>query len=144
MSSKVSQATASARLRSISDGPSKLDRWVTYLDAHPHTLTNTFSQIKYDELPSFTEVAAAGTAVSLVPIKSITMRSRNDKFTYRDGSDEPGPAVQMLLARLQAIQLGKVEDPFGWREPVREYSADEYDFEKGVKANGMPEGSKAK
>lgn len=48
--------------------------------------------IKYEELPSFTEVMAAGTAAALVPVRSITMRSRNDKFTYQGGSADPGPA----------------------------------------------------
>lgn len=96
-------------------------------------------QIKYDELATFSEVAAAGTAAALVPIKSITMRSRDDVFKYQGGGDEPGPAVTKLLAQLKAIQLGKVEDPFGWREAVREYKADEYAQEAGQgggKANG--------
>lgn len=73
-----------------------------------------------------------------MPIKSITMRSKNDTFKYQDGGDEPGPAVSKLLAQLKAIQLGKVEDPFGWRESVRQYKAEEYEREAGVggKTNG--------
>lgn len=66
------------------------------------------------------------------------MRSRNDEFKYQGGGDEPGPAVSKLLAQLKAIQLGKVEDPFGWRESVREFKAEEYEREAGGKgqANG--------
>lgn len=76
--------------------------------------------IKYEELPHFVEVMAAGTAAALVPIKSITMRSRGEKFTYRGESDEPGPAVTKLLTALKSIQQGKSEDSFGWLEYVRE------------------------
>ena len=86
-------------------------------------------QIKYEELPKFTEVAAAGTAAALVPIKSITMRSKNDLFKYQGGGGEPGPAVVKLLAQLKGIQSGKVKDTFGWCEPVREYKEGEYEFE---------------
>ena len=76
--------------------------------------------IKYEELSTFTEVMAAGTAAALVPIKSITMKSRNDKFLYQDGSDEPGPACVKLLTTLKGIQQGKIEDTFGWLEYVEE------------------------
>ena len=76
--------------------------------------------IKYEELPSFTEIMAAGTAAALVPIKSITMRSRNDKFIYQGGSDEPGPACIKLLTTLKGIQQGKLKDTFGWLDYVKE------------------------
>ncbi|KAL9102094.1 MAG: hypothetical protein Q9163_002717 [Psora crenata] len=74
--------------------------------------------VAYEELSSFTEIMAAGTAAVLVPIKSITMNSRNDKFLYQGGENEPGPACVKLLNTLKAIQQGKVEDPFGWLEYV--------------------------
>lgn len=76
--------------------------------------------IKYDEISTFTEIMAAGTAAALVPIKSITMRSRNDKFTYQGGSEDPGPACEKLLTTLQSIQRGKVKDPFAWLDYVKE------------------------
>ena len=53
---------------------------------------------------------AAGTAAALVPIKSITMRSRNDKFEYLNGSDEPGPVCLKFLEQLQGIQRGKIQE----------------------------------
>ena len=76
--------------------------------------------VKYEELPSFTEVMAAGTAAALVPIKSITMRSEGDQFLYQGGGDEPGPACMKLLTTFKAIQSGKLEDNFGWRAYVEE------------------------
>lgn len=80
--------------------------------------------IPYEELPSFTEVMAAGTAAALVPVKSITMRSRNQKFTYRDGASEPGPACVKLLTTLKSIQQGKIKDEFEWLDFVEEPKLD--------------------
>ncbi len=73
-----------------------------------------------------------------MPIKSITMRSRNDLFKYQGGGDEPGPAVVKLLTQLKGIQTGKVRDTFGWCEPVRQYKEGEFGVEGQVegKANG--------
>lgn len=91
--------------------------------------------IKYTELPQFTEVMAAGTAAALVPIRSITRRksaalaaaanvtvdSEAEIITYiPDSSEEAGSICLKVLAHLKAIQLGKVDDQFGWRENVTE------------------------
>jgi branched-chain amino acid aminotransferase len=89
--------------------------------------------ITYDELPSFSEVVAAGTAAALLPVKSITMKSRNDKFLYRGGSDEAGPAAVKLLTTLKGIQQGKIKDPFGWLAYVEEPR----DWRTHASANGV-------
>jgi branched-chain amino acid aminotransferase len=59
-------------------------------------------------------VIACGTAVTVLPIKSITRKSTSDKFVYGDGSSEPGPVALRLGKTIEAIQKGKVEDQFGW------------------------------
>lgn len=85
---------------------------------------------------------AAGTAAALVPIKSITMRSRNDEFKYQGGSDEPGPVCIKLLTTLQGIQRGKIEDTFGWLESVKLAKQDEYEKEGGNdRSNGVHNGN---
>ena len=72
-------------------------------------------QILYEELPTFSEVMAAGTAASLVPVKSITMQTRGDKFDYPvNEALDPGPVCTKLLTTLKGIQMGKVKDQFGW------------------------------
>lgn len=96
--------------------------------------------IKYEEIGTFTEVAAAGTAAALVPIKSITMQSKNDIFKYQGGGDEPGPAVIKLLAQLKGIQQGKVKDEFGWVEQVRAYKPEEYAHDGTGEVNGAASG----
>ncbi|KAM7182788.1 branched-chain amino acid aminotransferase II [Rhypophila sp. PSN 637] len=115
--------------------------------------------IKYAELPSFTEVMAAGTAAALVPIRSITRRvsssspqslatsvakdpqrvsynkeANEETVTYiAEGVEDPGPLCIKLLTQLKGIQLGKIEDTFGWRFEVSE--------EDGKKVVGEKAGS---
>lgn len=103
-------------------------------------------QIKYSELPNFTEVMAAGTAAALVPIRSITRRTapsasfslsstakdhprvsfgdNEETVTYiPDGQDDAGAICLKLLTQLKGIQLGKIDDEFGWRFQVTEADA---------------------
>ncbi|KAL2134996.1 hypothetical protein VTI74DRAFT_10131 [Chaetomium olivicolor] len=93
--------------------------------------------IKYSELPNFTEVMAAGTAAALVPIRSITRRTSSlpqhprvsakdgeETITYiPEGNEEPGALCVKLLSQLKGIQLGKIDDEFGWRFEVTEEDA---------------------
>ncbi|KAL8282433.1 hypothetical protein RB597_009918 [Gaeumannomyces tritici] len=108
-------------------------------------------QIKYTELPNFSEIMAAGTAAALVPIRSITRRMADsdpkslaaqvkqhtrlevatgeETVTYIPASqDDAGPLCLRLLAQLKGIQLGKVKDEFGWCAAVSQ--------ENGAKAEG--------
>ncbi|CZR51098.1 related to branched-chain amino acid aminotransferase [Phialocephala subalpina] len=83
--------------------------------------------IKYEELPSFQEVLAAGTAAALVPIRSITRTSRNETFTYiPESEEEPGPICMKLLTTLKGIQMGKIKDTFGWNLKVEEVDLSKY------------------
>lgn len=78
-------------------------------------------RIPYEEIKEFQEVMACGTAASLVPIKSITMESRGDKFDFPVGAKgEPGEVCEQLLSTLKGMQAGKVEDRFGWCHIVTE------------------------
>ena len=94
--------------------------------------------IPYEELPTFSEIMAAGTAAALVPIKTITMKSKDDKFTYQGGSDEPGPACVKLLTTLKGIQQGKITDSFGWLEQVQEPKG--YKQERAVNGDAVSNG----
>ena len=96
--------------------------------------------IHYEELSSFLEIMAAGTAAALVPIQSITMKSKNDKFSYQDKSEEPGlgPVCVKLLNTLKGIQQGKIEDTFGWLEHVKEPKG----FHPKEKVNGVEDSTK--
>ncbi|BDD55424.1 hypothetical protein MPDQ_005886 [Monascus purpureus] len=72
-------------------------------------------RVPYEEIKEFCEVLAAGTAAALVPIRSITMKSRGDKFEFECGADQSGGDIyKKLVQTLQGIQAGKIEDRFGW------------------------------
>ncbi len=71
-------------------------------------------QIPYEEIKTFSEVLAAGTAAALVPIRSISFESKGDKITFSDASQKPGPVCVKLLTTLKGIQQGKIEDKNNW------------------------------
>ena len=80
---------------------------------------------------------AAGTAAALVPIKSITMNSKNDVIKYMEDDDQnPGPACTKLLSTLKGIQNGKIKDTFGWLDPVAEPKGYKSRSSGGVNGNG--------
>lgn len=109
--------------------------------------------IKYAELPSFSEVFAAGTAAALVPIRSITRRlpaghpqslaaagaALPSNVTVADGEEvirympddqtEAGPVCLRLLTQLKGMQLGKVADAFHWCAAVAAADAAKADDE---------------
>ena len=91
-------------------------------------------RIQYSDLASFTEVMAAGTAAALVPLKSLTMKSKGDKFTY----DAPGPAHTQILETFKAIQQGKVKDSFGWLDYVED--PESWLASQGKRVNGQSNG----
>lgn len=76
-------------------------------------------KVHLEELTKFTEVMAAGTAASLVPVKSVVMESTGMKVVYCKG-EEPGPRIVQLLKELKGIQTGMVEDRFEWLVKVAE------------------------
>jgi branched-chain amino acid aminotransferase len=61
---------------------------------------------------------AAGTAAALLPIKSITRKSTNEKFTFRDGANDMGPRSIIIRDYMKGIQQGKRKDVFGWTLPI--------------------------
>ena len=77
------------------------------------------AQIKYEELPLFDEILACGTAVTVIPIKTITCKSRSDKFTYVSGDDaRPGLYATILAGLIGDVQKGRVQDEFDWLTKV--------------------------
>jgi branched-chain amino acid aminotransferase len=79
---------------------------------------------------------AAGTAAALVPIRSITCRSKGDKFTYLTGEDA-GPFCVKLLTTLKGVQQGKIADQWGWLEKVPEPDASTYKKRNADAQNGV-------
>jgi branched-chain amino acid aminotransferase len=102
---------------------------------------------------------AAGTAAALVPIRSITRRmdpssphslvatvKQHPKLSTSNGKEtvtyipksqeEAGSLCVKLLTQLKGIQLGKVQDQFGWC-----FQVEEADGKKVVGENGLTKGT---
>jgi branched-chain amino acid aminotransferase len=73
--------------------------------------------VAVDELPSFKEVGACGTAAVISPIGKIVDPDTNKVYEYcKDG--KPGQVSVQLYNKLTAIQYGDEPDPYGWIEII--------------------------
>lgn len=67
--------------------------------------------VSFDEIKTFAEVAACGTAVVVTPVCEIT---RGDTVITISDPDGCGPVLQKLYDTVQGIQYGLLPDPHGW------------------------------
>lgn len=73
--------------------------------------------IMIDELGTFDEVGACGTAAVISPIKRIHDRDSGEDYLYcKDG--KAGPISTQLYKTLQGIQMGEVEDSHDWNTVI--------------------------
>lgn len=69
--------------------------------------------VEASELGTFDECGACGTAAIISPIGIIHDRSENKTYEYsKDG--QAGPISKKLYQTLVGIQLGEIEDKYGW------------------------------
>lgn len=69
--------------------------------------------IPVEEIPSFDEAAACGTAAVCSPVGEIHDLDSGEKFVIaKDG--KPGPVTTRFYNTLSAIRLGEIEDTHGW------------------------------
>jgi len=68
-------------------------------------------KVPYEELPSFEEVGACGTAAVISPVKRIYDADEEREFLY---GKEPGVWSTKLYNKLRAIQYGDEPDKYGW------------------------------
>jgi len=69
--------------------------------------------VPVEELGSFDEVGACGTAAVITPIRKIIDPDFNTFYEYcKDGN--PGPLSTKLYNHITAIQNGDEKDPFKW------------------------------
>ena len=69
-------------------------------------------QIEEEELSTFSEAGACGTAAVISPIGSIYDPVTNHTYTYNNG--EPGEWCKKLYHKLRAIQYGEEPDTHNW------------------------------
>ena len=68
-------------------------------------------QIEEEELSTFSEAGACGTAAVISPIGSIYDMDTKQTYTY---GDEVGKVSLQLYTLLQDIQYGRTEDKHNW------------------------------
>jgi branched-chain amino acid aminotransferase len=71
--------------------------------------------VTLEELATFEEAGACGTAAIISPIKKIVDHDTGKTFEY---GDEAGPVSTKLYKTLRGIQEGTVEDIHGWTEVI--------------------------
>lgn len=67
--------------------------------------------VGFDEIGSFAEVGACGTAVVVTPVNEITRGNQVIKVGPADGC---GPVLEKLYRMVQGVQYGELEDKHGW------------------------------
>ncbi|MFP4620891.1 MAG: branched-chain amino acid aminotransferase [Bacteroidales bacterium] len=73
--------------------------------------------VPVEELESFDEVGACGTAAIIAPIGEIKDLKEGHTYIYsKEG--KPGPISTKIYKYLLAIQYGEEEDPYGWVESL--------------------------
>ena len=65
-----------------------------------------------EELSTFEECGACGTAAVISPIGRIVDLQTQAVYDY--GMDKVGEVSMKLYTRLQDIQYGRADDPYGW------------------------------
>lgn len=75
--------------------------------------------IPVEELGTFEEVGACGTAAVISPIGEIDDLDNGDKYTFGQAG-VAGPWSEKLYERLRGIQYGEVEDTHNWCEIIPE------------------------
>ncbi len=71
--------------------------------------------VLFDEVDSFDECGACGTAAVISPIGSIFDPAEKRVISF---GDEVGPYCKAMFEKLQDIQYGRCDDPYGWTEIV--------------------------
>jgi len=74
-------------------------------------------QIPEDELDTFEEAGACGTAAVISPISYIDDLDTGKRYTF-SADGKPGPWSTKLYNHLRAIQYGTEEDIHGWTKVV--------------------------
>lgn len=77
-------------------------------------------EIHVDELATFDEVLAVGTAVVVTPVGSITKINDDGTETVFEFGDKEklGETTKLLYKKMRALQNGEAEDSYGWNVKI--------------------------
>ena len=68
--------------------------------------------VMFTEVPDFVECGLCGTAAVISPVGQIDDHGKEIKFA--SGMEKMGPVLTKLYDTLTGIQMGRIEDKFGW------------------------------
>lgn len=74
-------------------------------------------EVLFDEVKDFAECGLCGTAAVISPVGKIVNNGK--EICFPSGMDEMGPITKKLYETLTGIQMGHIEDKFGWVHEVK-------------------------
>ncbi len=73
--------------------------------------------VTLEELPTFEEIGACGTAAVISPVSEIDDLDTGKKYVIST-TGEAGPVSTMLYNKIRGIQYGEEPDTHGWCEVI--------------------------
>ena len=70
--------------------------------------------ISIDEVPSFDELGAVGTAAVVTPVNKLVYKGKDINF-----DDNHNHTIEKLYKTLTGIQYGDIEDKFNWLHEIK-------------------------
>lgn len=74
-------------------------------------------EVLFEEVKDFAECGLCGTAAVISPVGRIV--DHGQEINFPSGMDKMGPVIQKLYDTLTGIQLGRIEDKFGWLYEIK-------------------------
>lgn len=74
-------------------------------------------EVYLSELDDFAECGLCGTAAVISPVGKIVDHGR--EICFPSGMEKMGPVIQKLYDTLTGIQMGRIEDKFGWLHEIK-------------------------
>jgi len=73
-------------------------------------------EVYFDELKDFAECGLCGTAAVISPVGKVV--NHGEEICFPSGMTEMGPVTKKLYDTLTGIQMGHIEDKFGWVKTI--------------------------
>ena len=97
--------------------PSITRRSLLYVAKEYLGLETEEREITLEEVKDFAECGLCGTAAVISPVGKIVDHGR--EICFPSGMEKMGPVIQKLYDTLTGIQMGRIEDKFGWLHEIK-------------------------
>lgn len=79
-------------------------------------MTVEHREVYFDEIKDFAECGLCGTAAVISPVGKVV--NHGEEICFPSGMNEMGPVTKKLYETLTGIQMGHIEDKFGWVKTI--------------------------